>query len=159
MAAAKKSRKKKEEVQEQSVVAPEAPSLPFKLEGPAYQEGCVHLSPNDLLRYELLQEKFKSALQDIGLAMAEKERVINYANKEIERIQKEAHAKVAELDHRILQAQGVSKSRERELDVFRKALGESYALDFTKVSYDDTSGKLFVVDETGNTEPVTSEKK
>ena len=122
-----------------------APQLPYKVDGPVYHEGCMHLSPNDLLRYELLLERVQSNLQGIGMAKLEKENAINNANKEIERIRLECLTKTKSCDERVLQLVSTGKAREEELRRFQVVLSTVYGnIDLTKLSYDDTSGKMFL---------------
>jgi len=129
--------------------------LVFGIEGPIYPDGCLHFSPNDLIRYELLQERVQSNLQQIGLNMGEKERVANTANREIERIQKEANARIAALDGVRVNLVSVGKTREEDLRRFQEGLSVAYnGLDLTKTSYDETSGKIFVMEADGEPQPV-----
>lgn len=129
--------------------------LVFGIEGPVYPDGCLHFSPNDLIRYELLQERVQSNLQQIGLNMGEKERVANTANREIDRIQKEATARIVALDSARVNLVSVGKTREEELRRFQEGLSVAYnGLDLTKTSYDETSGKIFVMEADGEPQPV-----
>lgn len=150
--AAKKSKKKEvpaEEKPEGVFVKADAPSngLYFDIQGPVYPDGCLHFSPNDLIRYELLQERVQSILQQIGMNILEKEKTASNANKEIERIRTEATSKIAELESTRVGLVSTGKSREEELRKFQEGLGVAYnGLDLTKVSYDSMSGKIFVLD-------------
>lgn len=173
--AAKKTRKKKEDAVKQNTVkddsivdelvqlseqtVQQSTGLTFSIEGPVYLDGCLHFSPNDLIRYELLQERVTSVLQQIGLNTAEKERTANAANKEIERISKEAKDKIAALDGARLSLVSTGKTREEELRKFQLGLGVLYnGLDIQKISYDDSSGRIFVIEE-GENRPVPEPEK
>jgi len=161
--AAKKS-KKKEVIEEKPVErVVETPTvstgLYFEIQGPTYPDGCLHFSPNDLIRYELLQERVQSTLQQIGMNLLEKEKLANNANKEIERIRIEATAKLAELDSTRVGLVSTGKSREEELRKFQEGLCSAYnGLDMSKISYDSTSGKIFVIED-GGPSPVPEPSK
>lgn len=161
--AARKSNKKKNGSAEAivatvtgtSVVEKASNGLVFGIEGPVYPDGCLHFSPNDLIRYELLQERVQSNLQQIGLNIGEKERVVNNANREIERIRKEANDRVTALEGTRINLVSVGKTREEELRRFQEGLSVAYnGLDLTKTSYDETSGKIFVMEADGEPQPV-----
>jgi uncharacterized protein YpuA (DUF1002 family) len=87
--------------------------------------------------------------------MGEKERVANTANREIERIQKEANARIAALDGVRVNLVSVGKTREEDLRRFQEGLSVAYnGLDLTKTSYDEISGKIFVMEADGEPQPV-----
>jgi hypothetical protein len=111
--------------------------------GPVLVDGFLHFSQVDLLRYELAQAQVLNALQGIGLKKSELER-LRVAHEERQR---SGQAEVSELT-------SFARARELELQALQRELEKSYGLDFTRVTYDDVSGKLMVLGE-----PVQRERR
>lgn len=104
--------------------------------GPVVVDGCKHLSPFDLLRYELSQIRVVSANQAIGLKILTIQRTKDEAEAAIRKMQSELDGMRAEM-----------KARQDELTALQTELTGLYGLDFQQVTYDDASGKLYVLGE------------
>ena len=105
----------------------------------------------------LLQSKVQSSLQSIGLNRAEKERALHAANAAMLKTREECQAKVAKIDQELSLLLTHSTVQEEYLRVFQTALAPVYGnLDLAKISYDETSGRIFQLDESGVMIPVLS---
>lgn len=101
--------------------------------GPVIVEGVMHLSPFDLTRYELAQHKVTGALQALGM----KQRDIELAKRDFE-------ARLAAMGNEATELMQVSQRQQQDLLALQNELAALYSLDFSQVTYDDVSGKIFV---------------
>lgn len=107
--------------------------------GPVIVEGCKHLSPYDLARYELAQSRVVAANQALGLKILLTEKTKREAEAQLLKMQAEQDGIRTEMN-----------LRQTALQELQTELAGLYGLDFQVVSYDDQSGKLYV-----QGEPVT----
>lgn len=113
-----------------------APRAKSNGKGPVFVDGYLHLSPFDLARYELAQGKVANTAQAIALKKHEAdEETRNYK------------ARMQQKANEMAQLAQTLKVVEDELRAMQTELQAAYGLDFSKVAYDDQSGKLTVLDE------------
>lgn len=104
------------------------------VKGPTYVDGVMHLCESDLLNFELAQERVQNILQTIRLQ--------EYQAQDIKR---KADESIRQIASGITQLQAAKVLRESELLKLREELSARYhGLDWTKASYDDKTGKIFV---------------
>lgn len=116
-------------------VAPTPPSGVVALT-PAYSEhGVKQLNQLDLARYELAQIKCVSSYQAISLLRATFEREVIGIEKALDERRKRFTVELADSTAR-------TKSLEGELRDLQKQIETAYGIDFSRISYDDTSGEL-----------------
>jgi hypothetical protein len=101
--------------------------------GPVMVDGFKHLSPFDLVRYELAQMKIVAALQAVGLKKAESDQ-----------IRRDFESRMRDVQHDVGVLQGELKSLETTLRVLQEELAQLYGLDFAQVTYDDVSGRIYL---------------
>jgi hypothetical protein len=105
------------------------------LSGPRFVEGFLHFSPYDLVRYELAQSKVVSSLQAIGLNRAKVEASRRVYEDQLRALDVEVRGLVEE-----------SQRCENTLRGLQEELGKTYKIDLSKITYDDLSGKITILD-------------
>ena len=101
--------------------------------GPVIVDGFKHLAPFDLVRYELAQMKIVAALQSIGLKKAESDQ-----------IRRDFEVRMHDVQHDVTVLQSELKSLETTLKALQEELAQLYNLDFSQVTYDDVSGRIYL---------------
>jgi hypothetical protein len=115
----------------------------FTFEGPVFIEGVMHLSPMDLMKFELVQAKYANLAQAAVLKRNEMDEVQRTFTDKMHRLRQEAsQLKVGVKDS------GVA------LEQAKSELQEVYGIDLTKVIYDDQSGKVHVMQDDGEPIPL-----
>lgn len=115
---------------------PPAVEGPYEVVGPRIDDGVLHLSPLDLSRFDLLQHKVANALQGAKLKELE-----------LAEVRRKSIAKITglELEHQELERLAVDERK--ELQKFRAGLEGAYKVDFSTVTYDDVTGRIFAAGE------------
>lgn len=104
------------------------------VKGPVTVDGHMHMSEQDLFHFELAQERIQSVLQQVQLNTLRAAEIKRQAEEQIRTLQSNNN-----------QLAGIKMQREKELKDLRDAMSRAYGgLDWTKVSYDDKTGKIFV---------------
>lgn len=104
--------------------------------GPVYDGGFLHFSPFDLTRYELAQQRVMGALQAVGLKNAAIELRKRAFEEELRTLSADAGVLVQE-----------AQKQQQGLLNLQQELAGIYELDFSKVTYDDISGRIFLLGE------------
>lgn len=134
----KKHKNKKEDKQLSLPISVEEGTEPMKntlgIKGPVSVDGQMHMSEQDLFHFELAQERVQSVMQQIQL------NTLRAAD-----IKRQAEEQVRVLTSNNNQLAAIKMMREKELACVREAMYKAYnMLDWTKVSYDDKTGKIFI---------------
>jgi homogentisate 1,2-dioxygenase len=115
----------------------------FSFDGPVYNDGVMHLSPMDLMKFELAQAKAANLAQAHVLKKQEMAEQQRQFNERMHRLRQESS-----------QLQVASKDAAGALAVARKELSEAYNMDLERIIYDDQSGKIHVLHEEGEPTPL-----
>ena len=111
--------------------------------GPEYPEGIMHMSPMDLMKFELAQAKAANMSQAAMLK-----------RKEMEDFQRHFNERMHQLRQEQSQLEVGRKDAVKAFDVAKVELQEAYGMDLTKIIYDDQSGKIHVIQEDGTPTPL-----
>lgn len=141
----KAPRKKKVAVSE--AVSPSAPSpSPFSWRGPEHRDDALYFAREDLLFVCLTEARGINALQATGLHRA-------YLQKMAERHENEKH--VGELE--MARLTGEAATLERFNQQMWADVGQLYGVDFSAASYDDTTGRITLLNEPGDEKKETQD--
>ena len=117
------------------------------LTGPVWVDHQIHLSPPDLIRWELARAKQENDKKDLELLHAKLQRIglqTQARIAEVQRIQDAAEKEVKIIETQIVQAASEMKARTEELRVLNDAIQEVYGLDLSRMAYDTTSGRIHI---------------
>ena len=129
---------------------PTVPETTTTLTGPVLVDGFLHFSPYDLARYELAQAKVLNSLQAIGLKKAEVDRTRRDYEDNLRQLNRDFGERSRQLNDDTQVVSQVSVRAEQELLALQQELQVSYNLDFSKISYDDVTGKISVFEDPPN---------
>jgi hypothetical protein len=104
-----------------------------KLTGPVRADGDLYFSPEDLNRYELAQYKLANTMQGIRLKKGE-----------AEEFKKKAEAQLGQIQVQAMQLTKLAEQQKVALKNIQDDLTKTYGVDFSKVTYDDESGRITI---------------
>jgi hypothetical protein len=135
----KRPRKKKEEVvqaQQELTPAPEKPSSPFSWRGPERRDDTLYFAREDLLTICLTEAKGVNALQAVAIHRS-------FIRDQAAR--HEAERRAAEIEMARLTSE--ASALERLNKQMWEDVGRTYEIDFSRASYDDTTGRITLLED------------
>jgi len=133
-----KQKLQKQKVQKQEVQKQEAQKQINKnniedIKGPVVFNGCIHFSPYDLKRYEVIRYQLISLNQSLTLKKFEQERIEMQYKNIVANFQNENQKIVDNI-----------RNKEEEFKQLQKEIETLYNLSIDNLSYDERSGRLRV---------------
>jgi hypothetical protein len=123
----------------------EEPESP--LSGPREIDGDTYFSPYDLARYELAQIKVENSYMAIALKRAATEKAKYEYEAALLKAKEVYEANLRQNNEEVAQLLGISKNLENLLRTLQAELAASYKINLSKISYDDQTGKITVLEE------------
>ena len=114
---------------------------PDRLDGPNRVDGELFFSKSDLMQFELLQERVKSAASEVKLE-----------ERELSRLDLEYESKRLKAMEKVRRKKEWAALKVLELQTMRREIELVYEVDLKNVVYDDETGKITVDDTIGSSE-------
>lgn len=138
-ATSKRPRKKKEEVAQapqEPAPTPEKTSSPFSWRGPERRDDALYLAREDLLTICLTEAKGVNALQAVAIHR-------NFLREQAARHEMERRAGEIEMARLSSEASALERLNRQMWD----DVGRTYEIDFSRASYDDTTGRITLLED------------
>ena len=139
----KKTTTTKTRAKKKAVVKVVVPAKMYNFEGPVFPEGVMHLSPMDLMKFELVQAKAANLAQAVVLKRNEMDEYQRVFTDRMHRLRQE-----------VSQYSVGVKDSQNALNVAKAELQEAYGIDLTTIVYDDLSGKVHLLQDSGSPIPL-----
>jgi hypothetical protein len=111
--------------------APKKSNGKLELAGPVHDGDELYFSEEDLSRYELAQYKLANTMQGVLLK-----------KHEMEDFRKKSEMQLGQMQVQIVQLTKMSEKQKNELEALQSALAELYEVDFSKITYDEETGRI-----------------